>query len=136
MSCFVVDDLTIHRIAPVVYGRLYPLPKELDKVGKDLLAMNVDAYRARYGRKADDCDQAIRYFYSPDVNWDAKCSLVQQLKSLDCFLYQCSEGDVPKRELFGLCVDARERLAEHILVGAEQPYNVRETAEYNDAVWG
>lgn len=50
----------------------------------------------------------------------------QQLKTLECFLYQCSEGEIPKRDLYKR-VQRRIRRLERDLIEA--------IPAYRDAEW-
>ena len=54
-------------------------------------------------------------------------SLVQVYKSLQCFLYQCSEGDIPKSKLFQGLRRLEHNIANQII--SNMP-------EYNKAQWG
>lgn len=138
MSAFIVSDSTITRIVEFCYGlqfkREAPLcylkspeylagHEQCEEFGQRLYAMNVAAVAQRYGN-ADDMMPDGGYVYRPDLS-DA--NVYQVLKSLDCYLYQCSEGDVPNRPLFvaldTLRTDLCRILATH-------------TPQYESAEWG
>jgi hypothetical protein len=53
---------------------------------------------------------------------------MQVLKSLQCWLYQCNEGDVPTTELYGLFdTDVQMYLMDTIIT---------KLPEYEEATWG
>lgn len=69
-------------------------------IGRSLYRMNEDAMNARYDKRWHD---DVEYTHPSSLSYipqDADISLGQAAKSIDCLLYQCSEGDVPKSELF------------------------------------
>jgi hypothetical protein len=69
-----------------------------EKLADAMLAMNLDAFRQRYG---------IKFFLTAQLDgveldrrqWktEAPFSGVQFFKTLQCFLYQCAEGDVDEK---------------------------------------
>ena len=66
-----------------------------ERLADAMLAMNLDAFRQRYGMRALlvedlDCIDLDKRNWKPLV----ALSEVQFFKSLQCFLYQCCEGDV------------------------------------------
>jgi hypothetical protein len=92
-----------------------------------MLAMNIDAFRQRYSIKVfiEDLDY---------IDLDTKnrqpleaFSEVQFFKSLQCFLYQCCEGDVDERPLYKTLDAIRDLLA---------PSINQDSAEYDAAEWG
>ena len=111
MSAYIVDDKTINRIvnrlvhevisypfSDALKDRLSELGYDLstdastEKLAKDMFALNVSAVRQRYGK----VDHVLTFAYSRiDLT-----PLIQTLKSLNCWLYQCCEGDVPKSDLY------------------------------------
>jgi hypothetical protein len=105
MSAYIVDDTTINRIlAGIKVARLdhevqYPRPlglleaEALPDLGQQLFMLNCEAIRRRY-----DEDQ-VEGFIGQDGYIFAQVNRptrVQLLKSLRCFLYQCSEGTIPE----------------------------------------
>lgn len=93
-------------------------PNTLDLLGNALYRLNAAAVDHRYGES--DEAPAYRYTYR-------RASPTQVYKSLQCFLYQCSEGDVPQHPLYRALDRIRRRLADEII--ARLP-------EYQAAVWG
>jgi hypothetical protein len=136
MSCFILEERRIAGLAAELvklhFDKL-PLrgdgePHDRESLADAMLALNIDAFRQRYGVNAlltEDLD-------SVDLdrkNWlplDA-FSPAQLFKSLQCFLYQCSEGNVPERSLFK-ALDA--------LLNLLAPAIDQESPEYDAAIWG
>ena len=144
MSAFIVETETIDRIVTWVDGKLYrdhpylyskfgeavgvgcrptewqivhsdKLPNTL---GQKLAAMNAAAVDQRY----EERNPVQIYRWKPA----RQTSPVQVLKSLQCLLYQCSEGDVPERPLYKVLEDAISYLAQEI---------VRGMPEYERVAW-
>ena len=95
------------------------------KLGADMLRLNCQAVDARYGEGEsksfrDDLTYRFAHPYGP-------VTAVQAYKSLTCWLYQCSEGDVPETELYKSMERVSDALAHHI---------VSESSAYEAAKWG
>jgi hypothetical protein len=140
MSAFMVEDKTINNVVNWLQrdiDRLSFIPCKLNELGIDttvlgwqeilgheLFQLNIAAVDARYGsgeavtfRKLDYCYQVIE-----------SVPLVQVLKSLQCWLYQCCEGDVSETELYKLfAIDIQMYLMSKI---------IDTLPEYQDAEWG
>ncbi len=140
MSAFVVDPETISRIVAVICGdngnqEPYGAMKELvvksgwplstledeARLAQALYAMNVDAVCQRYSDESPDNYDFGEYRALAGV------PRAQALKSMDCYLYQCYEGDVPKRALFKLIEQVRDMLGLAI---------ARSLPAYENAEWG
>ena len=131
MSAFLVSHDCIHRV--VLGLRAFKgayAHKDRDLLGMMLLELNRRAIKARYGELPDV--EPYRY-----VERNEKPSPMQVYKSLRCFLYQCSEGDVPSQPLYTHTSDAMENLAEALghIDGRrwESPAN---KAAYDECEWG
>lgn len=110
MSAFVVGDETINRVVGwlnnsdrqfvlrdiLKMAEINPSDEEWrEKLGASMFQMNCDAVNARYG------EGQAGEFRPLDYKWGwENSSDVQVLKSLQCWLYQCSEGDIPERPLY------------------------------------
>jgi hypothetical protein len=140
MSAFMVEDRTINYVVnwlrrnveqfSFIPHRLKELgfdtsvPGWAEKLGQAMFQLNVEAVEARYGtgeaakfRKLD-----YRFEHTEAV------SLLQVLKSLRCWLYQCTEGDVPETALYGLFdTEIRLYLMDKIITALP---------EYQEAEWG
>src|SRR3990167_7877135 len=101
MSAFVVGKETIDKAVfllkgdkPCEWGDLY---------GQQLWQMNCDAVNQRYSGHVPQ--EPAYYRYLPK-----QFSRVVALKGLQCLIYQCSEGDVPKRALYKELVDTQNKI--------------------------
>jgi hypothetical protein len=117
MSAFIVTDKTINRIVNWLdsaleepYGTITIRQKLLEqgfdasmagwteRLGLAMLQLNVIAVDAQYGSGEAKRFRPLDYHYEvPEP-----VPMVQVLKSLQCWLYQCNEGDVPQTALYGL----------------------------------
>ena len=126
MSSFQVSNKTINRIANRLIGEGFYKDKLANDLGimsreglaKALYEMNCEALRQRYG----ECDVAD----FPTNITQIFPSNIQEYKSLRCFLYQCSEGNVPETELFKIVEDYTNSLGYSII------YDLN---EYQQAKW-
>lgn len=76
-----------------------------DDVFDALRQMNVDALKARYDDYEEMIDdhgyETTHDIWQPrDINEVVKPWHYQLLKSLQCYIYQCSEGDIPDTKLY------------------------------------
>lgn len=100
-----------------------------DEIFAQLRQMNVDALKECY---PDDYDEMINdkgYRSGYDI-WEPRNGVLpwhyQFLKSLDCYVYQCSEGNVPDTDLYKGMVALQDRLVGFI---------ARNQPEYEQAEW-
>lgn len=101
--------------------RIPELKRDFERLAFDCHRLNVMAVDQRYGEK-NQCEYTPRI----DPNWTTS-GPVQAYKSLQCFLDQCSEGDVPETPLFQAVSDYHNALARAI---------VDALPEYDKANWG
>lgn len=131
MSAFIVEKQTIDRIINSILARRTELTyaegipnipfdnqEELTAFGQKLWNMNIDAVNQRY----DESNDIPTYAFAR-----IKVSHIQALKSLRCFLYQCSEGDVPATKLYKELDKLSLELAYMITT---------ESQAYDNAEWG
>src|SRR5918999_5500543 len=108
MSAYIVADKTINNIVnwlrrDVDLDRFSHIPQKLTKLGFDtgksgwaerlgyaMFQLNINAVDALYGNGEAEKFRKLDYRYQVTV----PVPLVQVLKSLQCWLYQCNEGDV------------------------------------------
>jgi hypothetical protein len=140
MSAFMVEDKTINYVVNWLRRQrdeLNIIPDKLQKLGIDtsipgwaeilgheMFQLNIKAVDARYGE-----GEAVR-FRKLDYRFEQTeaVPLEQVLKSLHCWLYQCSEGDIPETELYKLFdTDVRLYLMSEITT---------QLPEYEKAYWG
>jgi hypothetical protein len=136
MSCFILEGRRIAALAAELvklHSDKLPLsgdgePHDRESLADAMLALNLDAFRQRYGTKTMLED--VAEYVDPDArNWTPldKLGKIQFFKSLQCFLYQCSEGNVPDRPLFKALQAVEDFLA---------PTVNQESPGYNAAIWG
>ncbi len=144
MSAFMVADKTINRVlgwlndsdnrwelhtilvAAEICGNAsaqVPCPSDWDELlGASMFQMNIDAVNERYGENQAQEFRTLDYEFSFEMADD-----IQVLKSLQCWIYQCSEGDVPDHKLYQAFKNLEGRIACGI---------VSRTDAYNTATWG
>jgi hypothetical protein len=111
MSAYIVADKTINNIVnwlrrDVDLDRFSHIPHKLTELGFDtgksgweerlgyaMFQLNVIAVDIRYGSDKVRKFRPLTYRYEVTE----PMPLVQVLKSLHCWLYQCSEGDIPNQ---------------------------------------
>jgi hypothetical protein len=143
MSAFIVDNKTINSIVnwldsavaeafgtTTIRWKLLELSFDTSKtgwaerLGYAMFQLNVIAVDARYGSGAAKKFQPLDYHYKVTQS----VPLVQVLKSLQCWLYQCNEGDLPQTALYGLFdTDVQLYLMTEIIDALP---------EYQNAFWG
>jgi hypothetical protein len=140
MSAFMVKDAKINSVVNWLrrnIDRFSLIPHKLKELGFDtgesgwaerlgqaMFQLNIDAVESRYGS-----GEAVK-FRQLDYRFEhtEAVSLVQVLKSLQCWLYQCNEGDVPETGLYGLFdMDVQLSLMDTI---------ISKLPEYKLAEWG
>jgi hypothetical protein len=134
MSAFVVEDKTINRIVTYLlednrggeYHRrelaaLIGCSNEnlAHELGTAMLLLNQQAVNERYG----DEDLGTNYTFKREPTTD-----VQAFKSLQCWGYQCSEGDVPETKLFKMMAKLESTWADAIIR--------KHVRAYEGAEWG
>lgn len=125
MSSFTVQKETIDAIVTYVFrsrDRDFILsrfgPHSETTFGQMLCDLNADAIEARY-RERDGIGE-YKYAFKD-------CRPIQIFKSVQCLMYQCSEGDVPNRKEFKALQMLRQMIADKI---------IGELPEYESATWG
>lgn len=134
MSVYIVSDETINKILagiresqlgnnwtknlPYIKGTILDSP-DLAKLGEKMLSMNRRAVNYRYNEK----NARIPFrFRAVEMT-----SHVQLLKSIQCFLYQCSEGKTPHMALY----KALEKYAGDLAI-----MMINKTPDWERATWG
>lgn len=135
MSSFIVGDELINKVVAglyhlVMFGNGAHTPRYYNKntatpqteeekreLAQKLYEMNVKAVNQRYGtnEKADDFTYKTEYPPEP----------VQLYKFIQCLHYQCSEGDVPEKQLYKDLEDIANFLARYIVSKLEAYENAR-----------
>ena len=137
MSAYVVEDKTINRIVSWLYSvgsnngsRFYwciqpliDLGYKLDtqigckRLAEEMFTLNCDSIEQRYGEgSAED-------FRPLDFNYQFTGSGVTQhqlVKSLQCFNYQCCEGNIPEQNaLYDALDKVSARICKHIVSSSD-----------------
>lgn len=138
MSAYIVSHETINRIVSFLYSNTgisafsrnetiakagFPIAEQegCSKLGKAMLKLNVAAVDQRYNEK-NRKEVIVNYQFNKVAT-----SRIQALKSLQCLLYQCSEGNVPKRKQYKM-LKAIEKNIMHEIIDS--------LPEYQKAEWG
>ena len=133
MSCFIVSADTVDRIISTIelqggwarHAADLPVTYLFDwnALGRAMLDLNATAFNARYGgRFADEVPEGLDRYV-----WQGRyVTLVAGYKSLRCYLYQCSEGEVPDHPLFRALRGYADALAVTL---------AENTPEYRSAAW-
>ena len=138
MSAFLVGDPTINHIADMmVYGPvsqyISPILPHLEQkeCANRLKILNLESLNQRYGDNWDDVDAEVsdeRFDKYPIriMNNTPAPSLIQSLKHVQCYLYQCNEGNVPDSSLYKDVEKLQNGLIWEIISNMK---------EYNEATW-
>ncbi len=130
MSAYIVEDKTINKVITFLDNdqnmRSYlhhNLGLDLDShekafaFGKKLLALNIQAVNERYDENKSIVPNGYEFHYE----------LTDQIgayKALQCLIYQCSEGDIPKTNLYKMLQEISGYMA-HSIVSSLQVYKER-----------
>lgn len=141
MSAYIVEDRTINRI--VSYFNLkvardsYYWPNRMLKdagydmsgepgcqvLAQEMFKLNVQGVDARYGEGESAKFRSLDFVY----RFTLSTSRIVAYKALECWRYQCSEGNVPQSALYQTMTEVLHQLAIEI---------VSDTTEYKQAKWG
>ena len=126
MSAFLVDDRTLNHISHfMVHGYRYnsALANEHTSISmaNALKQMNLEALYQRYGDEYKETD-----FIVSSAMYSHASSPIQTFKHIQCFLYQCSEGNVPECSLYKKVETLQDQVAYSI---------IDNLPEYNHAKW-
>jgi hypothetical protein len=140
MSAFMVEDKTINRVVTWLkrevatdWLTLPNLAREYDidltsdqwdeKLAQAMFQLNCDGVNARYGEGEAEKFRPLNFTYKPEGD----TFRVQVLKSLQCWMYQCNEGNVPHTKLYQFFEEVEHHLAVQI---------VMDLPAYEKAKWG
>jgi len=135
MSAFLVETKTIDRILTALDNEARQdswITRELaerldlftsvfawkDALGKMMLDLNQAALGQRYGDEKTE----LSYSYTPTL-----VSPIQAIKSLQCWLYQCMEGNVPESKLY--------HFFDEVVLRRLMTRVIDRTPEYDQAEW-
>jgi hypothetical protein len=136
MSAYIVREVTLNQAVERVVKYLqfedyHYIPSGgcdeiATAIGRSLWALNQRAVSERY--RHEDLDQLPGDRVNPSYVYRENHTATEGelLKSLDCLIYQCSQGDITKDFLFNVMVCAAEDF---------EFTAPRKTKEYEDAHW-
>lgn len=145
MSSFITSDKTVNIIATFIldeckfdhrflkrvlnnrleeiFGKDWDSLKEknegLEKLVLELRKMNIKAMNERYENFSLSSDLL------PSPSYEST-NIYQIIKSLDCFCYQCCEGDIPQSKLYKLLERTSTSLCKQL---------IRESEQYRNEKW-
>lgn len=135
MSAFLVEDITINNVVNWLVRELpnnYYLTEELKKIGysieepgklaKDMFRLNLTSLKQRYGSPEGFRELFFTYKSTYPV------AKIQVLKSLQCWLYQCAEGNVVRKKLY--------RFFDEVVKVYLMSHIIYDLPEYDSAQWG
>lgn len=129
MSAYIVDSRTIDRVLFPLFNdsdnRFFYIkksvglyrPLDFTIFGRKLLALNTEAVNQRYSEI-----NSINHYEFESIF----VSKIQSYKSLQCLIYQCTEGSVPHRRLYKFLKAYSDALGYFI---------ISSLSEYNDSEW-
>lgn len=138
MSSYIVQFKTIDRIVSLIERIRRETSSQIKipfgdnaetKFGKKLLKLNIKATGQRYDTNIEKTQKdfevfADKYIFNPK---NGITNIIQQFKALNCFLYQCLEGNVPKIKLYKELRELQNHVSYKI---------INELPEYDKAEWG
>jgi len=131
MSAWLFDDAAIHRLVVAVRVDRFFFNRSRHELGAELIMMNTAAVNVRYNEQ--NRRNSSYMWQNP-----APFSAVQAYKTIRCFLYQCSEGDVPETWPLYRQVDEVRKFYANLLghdLETGRWSNSRMAADYEAARW-
>lgn len=127
MSAYIINEETMNLI--VNHLCRHTSDEAAQRKGDALYQLNLDAVQWRY--PDDEIGQLPGPVGWKPGQWRFRRTMppnkIQTYKSIRCFLYQCSEGDVPGQSLYQEMEELARDLAEEI---------VSDLPQYDAAKWG
>ena len=146
MSCFIMKPESTAKIAAYAYsfftpGEVYDLSGEWrtaiyqaataggekfseKAIYNALMRLNISAYNQRYKESGEDFANFPR---DTPTAFTLKSKLLELAKLIECYLYQCNEGNAPETELYKAIEELQNATYRAI---------VHKLPEYNAANWG
>tara|TARA_R110002110_G_C12885700_1_gene663283 strand:- start:79 stop:492 length:414 start_codon:yes stop_codon:yes gene_type:complete len=136
MSTFIVSEKTLYKVMraiEVASKNMFnvKLKDELQKNPKKVFYMLNNLNQSAYNYRYNEGFKEPSYIYNANDYYKSRASncfnKIDLFKSLQCFIYQCSEGTVVKKKLFKTIDIISNCLASYI---------ISELPEYEKAAWG
>ena len=138
MSAWMFDHGGMDRVVDaIVYAAKHGCPTPMTllmpgtQVGNRLFKMNSEALYARYGNDPSYCDPPPDYAYKA-----SRADEIQMCKTLHCFTYQCSEGDVPDSTLYQQITAIEQWFDARVGYGPNGWTDKDNERAYDRATWG
>ncbi len=125
MSAFIVSDRCMQNVVTAVGNDDNLTAEDRDNEGRALYEMNTRAVNARYPNRKPEEPPPFSWNVAYKGQFDLK-KWCQLLVSVQCLLYQCSEGKVPEELAYAHLKDCERDLRNEI---------VSSLPEYKQASW-
>lgn len=128
MSSFICSNDTINKVLAAMFLDQWPTDLQRYQMGKRLAEMNDNAYAYRYKVNSGSAAFSDKHHFLSmhDVQMGNGKVLIPIIKSMECYLYQCSEGNIPESSLYK---EVKAKLNE-----LREAY-IQSTQEYKSAPW-
>jgi hypothetical protein len=125
MSAFIVPSTTINQVlrhlplinpsSDAARDLVWHLRSDdsVQELGQSMMDLNIKAVTSRYGEGRLEQFRAAAYRYVAGE----PASVIQAYKSLQCWLYQCTEGDVPETDFYKTMQRVHAEMAHAIVQG-------------------
>src|SRR6266567_4712591 len=130
MSAFMVEDTTINRVVTWLKREVATSRFTLDMLAREYgVDLTSDRWDEMLAQAMFQLNCEAEKFRPLNFTYRLEdcSSLVQVFKSLQCWEYQCSEGDVPETKLYQFFEEVEHHLALKIVMNLP---------EYDKAKWG
>ena len=140
MSAYITSDATVNTVIAFInsdsrgnahiyrplenIGQVWDSHEDRLALGMAMRDLNIQGVCARY---TDDKVEVLVGKDTYQYTSGFMPSRIEAYKNLQCWLYQCAEGDVPETDLFKAFEQVRANMAGHI---------VNRLPEYDKAGWG
>jgi hypothetical protein len=142
MSAYIVDDKTINKVVSYFAQKAYsnaayftgrPIREDANynlfyqddcrDLANDMFKLNCQAVKARYGKGQAEEFRPLNFRYRTE----SPGTKMAVYKALQCWKYQCSEGNIPDSKLYKVMSKVLDRLAHEI---------VQDLPVYQKTNWG
>lgn len=129
MSAYMVNRDTINKVLSILTHNEFYTIEAKKKLAQELIEMNADAVSTKYTRSVHYPDYELDEIYIDHYKYERgdRELLCPLIKAMDCFLYQCMEGEVPQYRLYQRCEEARNDMMAMV---------IGNLPEYENASWG
>ena len=136
MSAFLVENTTISKILTELTKSVRKSQYFKERMAKLLIDFSDPEWQTRLGQKMLNLNQlALKYRYGDPKRGlkytfqSVYCTKIEAIKALECWLYQCAEGNIPE-------VAKLYKFFDNYVISSWAKDIVIATAEYDEAEWG